>query len=55
MTYKCAVQDIPFGSAKGGLNIDVSKYTDEEIQNITREFTKSLYPYIGTNKDILFS
>ena len=52
MTYKCAVQDIPFGGAKGGLNIDVSKYTDEEIQNITREFTKSLYPYIGTNKDI---
>lgn len=52
MTYKCAVQDIPFGGAKGGLNIDINKYNDQELQKITRQFTKSLYPYIGSNKDI---
>ncbi len=52
MTYKCAIQDIPFGGAKGGLSIDVNKYNDKELQKITRQFTKSLYPYIGSNKDI---
>jgi glutamate dehydrogenase (NAD(P)+) len=52
MTYKCAIQDIPFGGAKGGLNIDIKDYNEEEIERITRAFSKSLYPYIGSNKDI---
>ena len=52
MTYKCALQDIPFGGAKGGLNIDVNDYNDDEVERITRAFTRSLYPYIGSNKDI---
>ena len=52
MTYKCALQDIPFGGAKGGLNIDVNEYTNDELEEISRSFTKSLYPYIGSNKDI---
>lgn len=52
MTYKCAIQDIPFGGAKGGISIDVNKYNDKQLENITRGFTKALYPYIGSNKDI---
>ena len=52
MTYKCALQDVPYGGAKGGLNINIEEYNDEEIEMITRAFTKSLYPYIGSNKDI---
>ena len=52
MTYKCALQDIPFGGAKGGLNINIDEYNDKEIELISRSFLKALYPYIGSNKDI---
>jgi len=52
MTYKCIIQNIPFGGAKGGLQIDTTKYNGKEIEDITRAFTKALYPYIGSNKDI---
>lgn len=52
MTYKCAVQDIPFGGAKGGISMDVSQYNNRELELISRGFTKSLYSYIGSNKDI---
>lgn len=52
MTYKCAIQDIPFGGAKGGVTIDINEYSLQEIELISRAFSKSLYGYIGSNKDI---
>ena len=52
MTYKCCIQDIPFGGAKGGITIDVNKYDEKDIEKISRNFSKALYPYIGSNKDI---
>ena len=52
MTYKCAVQDLPFGGAKGGINIDINNYNQNELQEIARQFTRGMYSYIGKNKDI---
>jgi glutamate dehydrogenase (NAD(P)+) len=52
MTYKCALQDLPFGGAKGGLNIDPYQFNREELEEISRKFTRGLYSYIGNNKDI---
>ena len=42
MSYKCAIADIPFGGAKGGLMINPANYSEDELREITRRFTMEL-------------
>lgn len=52
MTWKCAVADIPFGGAKGGIVCDPKKLTSNELRRITRRFVVELGDTIGPYSDI---
>ncbi|NMA94803.1 MAG: Glu/Leu/Phe/Val dehydrogenase [Clostridiales bacterium] len=52
MTFKCAVADIPFGGAKGGIAIDPSDFSKNELERITKGYTTGIIPLIGPELDI---
>jgi glutamate dehydrogenase (NAD(P)+) len=52
MTWKCAVVNIPFGGAKGGVICDPKSMSDGELERMTRRFTAELIEFIGPEKDI---
>jgi len=52
MTWKCALVDIPFGGAKGGVICDPSKLSKSELERITRRYTAELSEWLGPERDI---
>ncbi|MFW5965495.1 MAG: glutamate dehydrogenase GdhB, partial [Halodesulfurarchaeum sp.] len=52
MTWKCAVMDLPFGGAKGGVAVDPKDLSAGETERLTRRFTDEIRDYIGPTKDI---
>ena len=52
MTWKCAVVNIPFGGAKGGVICDPKKMSQGELERITRRYTAELIEFIGPEKDV---
>lgn len=54
MTYKCAIVDVPFGGAKGGVRINPKEYTVNQLESITRRYTTELIRknFIGSGLDV---
>lgn len=54
MSFKCAVVDVPFGGAKGGIRVNPKKYSDKQMEAITRRFTSELIKknMIGPGTDV---
>jgi glutamate dehydrogenase/leucine dehydrogenase len=52
MTWKCAVVDIPYGGAKGGVCCNPKKMSKGELERLTRRFTTLLFDFIGPYRDV---
>ena len=52
MTLKCAVADIPYGGAKGGIKVDPHTLSPRELRRLTRRYTFAIAPIIGADTDI---
>ena len=52
MTWKCALADLPYGGAKGGVAINPKKFSRPELQRLTRRYAAEIFPLIGPDKDV---
>lgn len=52
MTLKCAVANVPYGGAKGGVAVDTNELSQRELENLSRTWLRAFHKFIGPHSDI---
>jgi glutamate dehydrogenase (NAD(P)+) len=52
MTWKTALIDVPYGGAKGGIHVDPTELSEDELERLTRRFVQRIHEFIGPTTDI---
>lgn len=53
MSWKCALSNLPYGGAKGGIAIDPSKVSRTELESVSRRYMQEMIPFVGPHTDIM--
>lgn len=53
MSWKCALAGLPYGGAKGGINVDPSKLSRHELENLSRRYMQEMIPFVGPHTDVM--
>jgi glutamate dehydrogenase (NAD(P)+) len=53
MSWKCALAGLPYGGAKGGVNVDVSKISRRELEALSRRYMQEMIPFVGPHTDVM--
>ena len=53
MSWKCALVGLPYGGAKGGVNVDLSKLSGRELESLSRRYMQEMIPFVGPHTDVM--
>jgi glutamate dehydrogenase (NAD(P)+) len=53
MSWKCALAGLPYGGAKGGVNVDLSKISKRELESLSRRYMQEMIPFVGPHTDVM--
>jgi glutamate dehydrogenase (NAD(P)+) len=53
MSWKCALTGLPYGGAKGGVNVDLSKLSKRELEALSRRYMQEMIPFVGPHTDVM--
>ncbi|HVX78922.1 MAG TPA: Glu/Leu/Phe/Val dehydrogenase [Bradyrhizobium sp.] len=53
MSWKCALVGLPYGGAKGGVNVDLSTISKRELEAVSRRYMQEMIPFVGPHTDVM--
>jgi glutamate dehydrogenase (NAD(P)+) len=53
MSWKCALVGLPYGGAKGGVNVDLAKISKRELEALSRRYMQEMIPFVGPHTDVM--
>src|ERR1700749_3682955 len=53
MSWKCALVGLPYGGAKGGVNVDLSTISKRELEGLSRRYMQEMIPFVGPHTDVM--